>query len=126
MFEIKPVIECFTRAPFAWFLATAVTYVLALPLYLLKIRLPPQDAMWLATIVFIVSIYPARIITGLAYGRAVRREKRAWYDVGWLCRTLMIALLFAYVFLFFFVRDIGEHGNRVLFEHHAFLLPWPM
>ncbi len=126
MFEIKDVIECFTKAPLVWFLATAVTFVLALPLYLLKVRLPPQDAMWLATIVFIVSIYPARIITGLAYGRAVRKEKRAWYDFGWLCRTLMLLLLAVFVFILFFTQGIGEHGKRTLYEHHAFLLPWPM
>jgi hypothetical protein len=126
MFEIKPVIECFTKAPLVWFLATVVTFVLALPLYLLKVRLPPQDAMWLATIVFIVSIYPARIVTGLAYGRAVRKKKRAWYDAGWLCRSLMLLLLAVFVFILFFTQDIGEHGKRILFEHHAFLLPWPM
>jgi hypothetical protein len=126
MFEIKAVIECFTKAPLVWFFATVVTFVLALPLYLLKVRLPPQDAMWLATIVFIVSIYPARIVTGLAYGQAVRKEKLAWYDVGWLCRTLMLLLLAGFVYLLFFTQGIGEHGKRTLFEHHAFLLPWPM
>ena len=126
IFEPRRAIECFKRAPFAWALTTILVYALALPLYLLKVRLPPQDAMWLATVVFIVSIYPARILTGLAYGRASRRSKPAWYDLTWLCRAAVLGALLAFVFLLFFTQGIGEHGKRTLFEHHAFLLPWPL
>ncbi|MEE3367982.1 MAG: hypothetical protein VX346_01430 [Planctomycetota bacterium] len=126
IFEPRRAIECFKRAPFSWALTTILVYALALPLYLLKVRLPPQDAMWLATVVFIVSIYPARILTGLAYGRASRRSKPAWYDLTWLCRTAVLGALLVFVFLLFFTQGIGEHGKRTLFEHHAFLLPWPL
>ena len=126
IFEPRWAIDCFKRAPFAWALTTILVYTLALPLYLLKVRLPPQDAMWLATVVFIVSIYPARILTGLAYGRASRRSKQAWYDLTWLCRATVLGALLVFVFLLFFTQGIGEHGKRTLFEHHAFLLPWPL
>ena len=126
MFEPRAAINCFKRAPFAWALSTILVYALALPLYLLKVRLPPQDAMWLATLVFIVSIYPARILIGLAYGRALRKQKQAWYDLTWLCRATVLAALIVFVFLLFFTQGIGEHGKRTLFEHHAFLLPWPL
>ena len=126
IFEPRRAIEYFKRAPFSWALTTILVYALALPLYLLKVRLPPQDAMWLATIVFIISIYPARILTGLAYGRASRRSKPTWYDLTWLCRTAVLGALLVFVFLLFFTQGIGEHGKRTLFEHHAFLLPWPL
>ena len=33
----------------------------------------------------------------------------------------MVPLLAMYVFLLYFTLFIGEHGKRVLFEHHAFL-----
>ena len=124
--EPRRAIECFKRAPFSWALTTILVHALALPLYLLKVRLPPQDAMWLITVVFIVSIYPARILTGLAYGRAARRSKSAWYDLTWVCRAVVLGALLAFVFLLFFTQGIGEHGKRTLFEHHAFLLPWPL
>jgi hypothetical protein len=29
------------------------------------------------------------------------------------------------VFVLFFTQFIDEHGKQALFEHHAFLLPWP-
>jgi hypothetical protein len=102
-----------------------VTLTLALPMYLFKIALPPSDAMWLVTIVFIVSIYPVKVITGWAYHRAVARERRAFFGLRWLTRLVLLPLLTMYVFLLFFTQFIGEHGKRVLFEHHAFLLPSP-
>lgn len=127
--ELRTIRRLFGHAPFAWLLATIVVYVLALPLYLFKIVLPPSDAMWFVTLVFVASIYPARIATGLAYHRAVRREregKRSWWITRMFVRILMLALMVAYVFLLFFTQFIGEEGKRELFQHHAFLLPWPM
>ena len=125
MFEVRKVRSLFCRAPLEWLLAIAAVYVLALPLYLLKIVLLPQDAMWFITLVFIVSIYPARLLTGWAYGRAVRREKRAWFGTRWMSRLVMVPLVGLYIFLLFFTQFIDQHGKGVLFEHHAFLLPVP-
>jgi hypothetical protein len=99
--------------------------VLALPLYLLKIFLLPQDAMWFVTLVFILSIYPARLVTGWAYSRATRRPQPAHFVTRWFARLLIGPLLAVYVFLLFFTQFIGQHGKGVLFEHHAFLLPVP-
>jgi hypothetical protein len=125
MFELGTIRQTFRRAPIAWLLALAVVYTLALPLYLLKVVLPPRDAMWFITIVFIVSICPAKLVTGWAYFRATNRTQSAWRGWRWLARIVMVPLLSLYVFALFFTQFIGEHGKRVLFEHHAFLLPVP-
>lgn len=125
LFELREVRRLFCHAPLAWLIAVIATYVLALPLYLLKAFLLPQDAMWFVTLVFIISIYPARLITGWAYGRALHRERRAHFAVRWFSRLLMGPLLTIYVFLLFFTQFIGQHGKGVLLEHHALLLPVP-
>ncbi len=125
MFELRKVRELYKNAPFSWTITMLITLTLALPLYLFKIVLPPSDAMWLATIVFIVSIYPVKVITGWAYHRALTREKRAHFTLRWLTRLVLLPLLTLYVVLLFFTQFIGEHGKGVLFEHHAFLLPAP-
>jgi hypothetical protein len=125
MFELRAVRRLFCRAPLAWLLAIVCVYVLSLPLYLLKIFLLPQDAMWFVTLVFIVSIYPARLVTGWAYGRATRKDGPAWFGTRWSARALMLPLLVLFVLLLFFTQFIGQHGKGVLFEHHAFLLPVP-
>ncbi len=125
MFELRTVRQLYRQAPLAWLLAVAVVYVLALPLYLPKVFLLPQDAMWLITLIFIVTIYPARVITGWAMHRAMKRETRPWFGWRWMSRSIMLPLLALYVFLLFFTPLIGEHGKQVLFEHHALLLPVP-
>lgn len=125
MFELSTIRRMFRRAPLAWMSALVVIYVLSLPLYLLKVVAPPRDAMWFVTIVFIVSIYPARVVAGWAYSRAARKQVPAWFGFRWLSRTVSFPLLSLYVFLLFFTQFIAEHGKRVLFEHHEFLLPVP-
>ncbi len=125
MFELRAIRKAFRRSPLTWLVAIVAVYVLALPLYLTKARLLPQDAMWLITAVFIVSMYPARIITGWVYHRAMTRPREAWFGWRWASRLTMIPLLGIYVFLVFFSQAIGQHGKAGLFEHHAFLLPVP-
>lgn len=124
-FELRSVRTLFKRAPLAWLVATVVTYTLSLPLYLFKIALPPEDAMWGVTLVFIATIYPAKVMTGWAYHRALRKTQPAWFVWRGLSLLLLFPLLGFYVFLLFFTPAIGEHGKRILFEHHALLLPVP-
>ncbi len=124
-FELRTIRQLSGRAPFSWLLAVVLVYLLALPLYLLKIALVPNDAMWFITLVFLMSMFPARIVTGWAYSRAARTEHPARFVWRLSARILMVPLVGLYVFLLFFTQFIGEHGKRVLFEHHAFMLPVP-
>lgn len=127
--ELGRVRELFRYAPWAWLAAVVLTYVLALPLYLFKAFVLPQDALWPLTLVFIASIYPTRLITGWAYHRATRRQS-AGLKSWWVTRTfvrlaLMLPLLAMYVFILYFTQFLGAHGKLTLYEHHVFLLPWP-
>ena len=125
MFELRTIRQLYQRAPLAWLVATAVVYVLSLPLYLPKIYLLPRDAMWVMTLIFIVTIYPARVVTGWALYRAARRETQPWFGFRWLSRAILFAMLGLYVFLLFFTPLIAEHGRAAVFEHHSVLLPIP-
>ena len=119
----------FRHAPFAWLTAIVLTYVLAFPLYVFKAYLLPQDAMWLVTLVFVVTIYPLKLITGWAYHRAATRraaeKKSHWITRTFVRLALMLPLLGLYVFLFFFTQYLSQHGKPGMFEHHIFLLPVP-
>ena len=120
----------FGYAPWEWTLAIVLLYALTLPLYLTKIVLPPRDVVWLATIFFVVTIFPTKLLLGWAYGRSERRRaaglpRRRWW-VRWPARVVMVAGVGAYAFLLFFTQFISEHGRAALFEQHAFLLPWPL
>lgn len=125
MFELRAIRRAYRRTPLSWLLAVVLVYALSLPLYIAKVRLLPQDAMWVMTAVFIVTIYPARIVTGWVYHRSMMKQVEASFVWRWLTRLTMIPLLGLYVFLIFFSQAIGEHGKASLFEHHALLLPVP-
>ncbi len=123
--QVGTIRQYFKRAPIAWLCAIVLTYVLSFPLFLAKVYLLPQDARWFVTTIFIVSIYPAKVVTGWALHRAATRSTKPWFGWRWITRALLLPLLALYVFLLFFTPTISEHGKLVLFEHHALLLPVP-
>jgi hypothetical protein len=127
-FRLRETREIYSHAPLACSLATIVLYLLALPLYLFKAYLLPQDAMWFVTLVFIISIYPTRVLTGWAWYWAMRRKqegRKAHYLWRWSCSAGVLVLLGIYVFILYFTQFLGEQGKLVLYQHHALLLPVP-
>jgi len=125
MFEWQTIRELFCRAPITWFVTTLIFFALAVPLFLLKIRLPPRDAAWLITTIFIASALPAKMLAGWAYHRALHKESRAWRVIRWPFRILTGVAVAIYIFILYFTPAISEHGIPVLFEQHALLLPAP-
>jgi hypothetical protein len=125
MFELRKVRAMYRHAPFAWLITILVTLLFALPMYLFKAAIPPRDALWLVTIVFVVSIYPVKVLTGWAYHRAIRNERPSHWLWWWICWLPTLPLLAFYIFLLHFTQFIGKYGKLTLFEHHSFLVPSP-
>lgn len=115
----------FRRAPLCWLVAMLVVYAMSLPLYLFKVVSPPEDALWLTTVVFVATIWPTRIVTGWAYARAAERDREAHWLWRWPAWLLLVAVIGFYVFLLFFTPYVVEDGHVDRFFHHAFLLPSP-
>lgn len=115
----------FRRAPWAFAFSFAVTLLFALPLYLLKIEMVPREAAWLPSLVFISFIFPARLLTGWALGRAIRhRTPRHWF-FRWTGRLPFVPAAGFYVLIVFFTQYTSWNGVWSLYEQHAFLLPVP-
>lgn len=132
MFELRTIRDLYRHASWSWLLAVVLTYVLSFPLFLAKIQLPPQDLIWLVTLIFVVSSYSTKVITGWAYHRALRKRaeslesgKKRPFFAPLLGSGIMMPVLAIYVFAVFFSQAFGGHGKLTLFEHHAFLLPAP-
>ncbi len=125
IFEVRVVREIICRVPIRWAIATILLYGLAVPLYLSKVVLPPADAYWLFTPLFILVIYPTRILMGWVYGQGIRKEQRAARLIRWPAKVFMIPLLGLYGLILFAVPLISEAGPRAMYENHAFLLPVP-
>jgi hypothetical protein len=125
MFELKALRRLFARAPLAFFVALVATLALAVPLYLLKIEIVPREAAWLPSLLFVVSIFPARLMTGWALARASDRfTPRGWYW-RWPARLAMLPVVFVYVVIVYFTQYLSWYGVWSLYEQHAFLVPAP-
>ena len=115
----------YRRAPWAYAFAFVVTLLFALPLYLLKIEMVPREAAWLPSLVFIAFIYPARLLTGWALGRAVHRATPRHWFFRWSGRLPFLPAAFFYVLIVFFTQYTSWNGVWSLYEQHAFLVPVP-
>jgi len=125
LFEVRAVRQRFPRAPWAFGFALFVTLAFAVPLYLLKIEMIPREAAWLPSLVFIVFIFPTRLLTGWAYARSGRREiPRHWF-FRWTARLAMLPTVLLYVLIVFFTQYTTWEGIYSLYQQHAFLLPVP-
>jgi hypothetical protein len=124
-FNVFAVRDGFRRAPWAFSFAVMITLLFALPLYLLKIEIVPREAAWLPGLVFISFIFPARLLTGWALGRARRRvEPRHWF-FRWTGRLPLLPVAGLYVLIVFFTQYTSWNGVWSLYEQHAFLVPVP-
>lgn len=125
MFEWGEVRRQFRRAPIAYWLALTVTLLFALPLYLLKIEPPPRELWWTLTIFFILFIYPARLLTGWAVGRAMHHDQPRFFLSRWAARLAAIPVVLWYLLILFFTQYTSYLGPASILEQHAFLLPVP-
>jgi hypothetical protein len=125
VFEIREVRRDYQRAPWAFAFAFVVTLLFALPLYLLKIEMVPREAAWLPSLVFVLFIFPARLLTGWALGLANRRVAPRHWFFRWTGRLPFLPTAAMYVLIVFFTQYTSWNGVWSLYEQHAFLVPVP-
>jgi hypothetical protein len=126
LFAVKTVRQMFRRAPIAFWLSLFITLLFALPLYLLKIELPPREIAWLPSLFFVVFIFPARLITGWAVSRANRRDEPRHWFFRWTSRLALVPVVFFYVFFVYLTQYLSWNGALSLLEQHAFMVPAPL
>lgn len=124
-FHVGMVRRLFKRAPWMFAISLVVTLTFAVPLYLLRIEYIPREATWLPAIVFLVFIFPSRLLTGWAYGIAAHREGTRHWFWRWTAWLFMVPATFIYVVFVFFSQYFVWEGIGSLYAQHAFLLPVP-
>ncbi len=124
-FDVGLVRDQFRKAPLAFWIALSATLALAIPLYALKAELLPREAAWLPSIVFVVSILPARILAGWALSRADRRDTNRHFVFRLSSRMLAIPVVLIYGGIVYLTQFLSWHGAWSLYEQHAFMLPVP-
>lgn len=126
LFEVRAIRQMFARAPIAFWIALFTTLLFALPLYLLKIELPPRELAWLPSLLFVIFIFPARLLTGWAVSRAQRREAPRHWLFRWTSRLALVPVVFFYVLFVYLTQYLTWNGAVSLFEQHAFMVPAPL
>ena len=124
-FNVLEVRRDFRKAPWAHTFATVITLLFAIPLYLFKIEIVPQEAAWLPGLIFIAFIFPARLMAGKAMGRAGRRREPRHWLLRLTGRLPLLPVAAFYVTIVFFTQYTSWNGVWSLYEQHAFLLPVP-
>ena len=74
LFSRRAIRQRFRCAPWAFAFSLFVLLLAAIPLYLLKIEMIPREAAWLPSLVFVIFLAPARLLTGWAYAQSGRGE----------------------------------------------------
>lgn len=124
-FEVLKVRQVYRRAPLAFAFALWVHLLFAMPLYLLKIELIPRDLVFLEGLIFLLFMFPARVLGGWAYSRGARRREPRFWLFRWMGRFAVIPVVMAYVVAVWLSQHLGWSGVSSLYEQHAFLLPVP-
>jgi hypothetical protein len=124
-FDVLAVRRDYRKAPWLFSLAFVVTLLFAVPLYLLKIEIVPSEAAWLPGLVFMLFIYPARLLTGWALALAHRRDAQRHWFFRWTGRLPYIPIGAAFVVIVSLTQYTSWNGVWSLYEQHAFLVPVP-
>lgn len=125
IFDVRIAREIICRVPIRWAVATILLFGLAIPLYLSKVVFTPQDGFWLFTPLFILVIYPTRILMGWVYNSGCLKMTRASKLIRRPTKFFMIPALGFYSLILFVLPLVSPAGPRAMFENHAFLLPVP-
>ena len=125
MFEFLIIRKLFRKAPFAFWFALLITLGLGLPPYLFKIQQVYAEFYWLFSLVFVLLVYPGRLLAGWAVGLANRREKPRFFLFRWGLWFGALAVSFFYVLFVHLSQYTSWNGSWSLFEQHPFLVPVP-
>ena len=125
-FSISSIRELFRKAPLAFWFALFLTLLFAIPLYLLKIELTPREVAWLPNVIFVLFIFPARLLVGWAISRGRTREAPRIWVSRWGSRLAAVPVVLAYAIIVWLTQFLSWHGTYSLLEQHAFLVPAPL
>lgn len=130
VFDVRYARRAFRRSPWSLCLATWVTFVFAVPLYLLRIELIPAELWWILSFFFVILMFPAKLCTAWALRRSnFHNPGNATSVVHWFWRYCawlpQIAVVLAYLGILYLAKFALWEGTASIYLQHAFLPPVP-
>lgn len=129
MFQIRSARNDFRQAPWAITIAMLALYLLAVPLYLLKIETLPPEVQWLPCLLFIALALPSRIGLGFALRRSGRLPIKPGLTGVFQRATARLAqpvIVGTYLLAIFVSQFFDASGLDTWLHQHAILIPAPL
>jgi hypothetical protein len=125
MLDRSAAIGLFRRAPLRFSIANILFLAMALPLYFLRIESIPPELWFLLSMLFVLWIFPAKLLIGWMIRSSRNNTMDAWWPLRWIAWIAQVAAIVIYVgFLYLGKFALWEGGASLLFQH-AFLPPVP-
>ncbi len=126
IFNVRAVRRSFMHAPWYYAISIFVLCALAIPLYLLRIEATPSQLVWAPSLVFVLFMFPAKLLMGTALGYAQGRERQRHWLVRWPAWSFELASVLIYVGALYVAQFIAWQGAYVMYFQHAVLVPAPL
>lgn len=117
--------SAFRHAPAAYGLAAIAFFAMAIPLYLLRIESIPPQLWWMLSILFVVFMFPAKLLVGWALRCSRLRPQPSHWLWRWMAWVTMFAGVGLYVGVLYIAKFALWEGAASVLLQHAFLPPVP-
>ncbi len=130
MFNLRSIRRDFGFAPLAYGFGLVALGLLCLPLYLLRIEMPPSELRWVVSLVFVLLMLPAKWVLAAGVRYSLRRQAVAWelprhWTLRWAGRLIGLASAIIYIGFLYLGQLIADQGAWGMYFQHAFLAPAP-
>ncbi|MEK0424218.1 MAG: hypothetical protein RJB11_309 [Planctomycetota bacterium] len=115
----------FRKVPITYSIANILFLALALPLYFLRIESIPSELWFLLSILFVLWMFPAKLVIGWMIRRSRNKTNDAWWPLRWIAWIAQVAAIGIYVGFLYLGKFALWEGGASLFFQHAFLPPVP-
>lgn len=115
----------YRKAPWSFLIASLMLFVLAIPLYLLRIEAIPSQLWIFLSLFFVAFMFPPKLLAGWALRRSRLRERPAFWLWRWAAWLPLLAGIGVYVGVLYIAKFALWEGAASILLQHAFLPPVP-
>ncbi len=126
VFNVRAARHSFMKAPWFYAFSLFVLCALAIPLYLLRIEATPSQLLWAPSLVFVLFMFPAKLLIGTALGYAHGRQRPRHWLVRWPAWGFELVSVLIYVGALYVAQFVAWQGAYVMYFQHAVLVPAPL
>lgn len=123
--DIKTAFKVLRTTPVLYLLTTLLTFALVIPLFALNIEPIDPQLLWVTCIVFVVLIWPGKMLLGKSLARGLQKPRVSHFMISYPAILLMVGIAGFYSLLLYFTQFIAASGPLSFIENPVFTIPAP-